>query len=268
MFDCLVEKGSLWRRRGGAFFALLFFFLFLLGLTPDKACANEYQTPEGYDHYEYQKLVSFLEYSDSGVKNGEKINPAGCNPADPETWTGVKWSSGGNKRVRWIIWQSKDLAGSLDVSGFLSLEELNCGDNRLLRLDARNCPVLQNLFCTGNGLQILEVSGCSALGFLDCRDNNLASLDVSGCPLLWSLDCSDNKMTFSTLPLSLPVSGGTYKYSPQKQVPIGVEGKIVAGAKVDLSAEAVIGGTPTRYFWYSDDVMISLPTQGVGVFII
>ena len=223
MFDCLVEKGSLWRRRGGAFFALLFFFLFLLGLTPDKASANAYQTPEGYDHHDYQKLVTFLEYADGGVKNGKKIS-GNYDPAQPWTWL-ITWQNiEGTNRVTEIVWWYKELTGSLDVSG------------------------------------------CSSLQTLDCSSNQLTSLNISGCPVLDYLRCRSNRLTFSSLP---KFSGTIYTYHPQDPLPIGVGGKIAAGATVNLSAEAVIDGTATTFTWKdSTGAPINPTTDHNGVFTI
>jgi hypothetical protein len=83
LFDHKVKKGSVWRRRVGTFLGLCLFLLLLLGLTPEKVCA--YETPTGYDTFDYQKLVAFLEIPNGTGKNGHQIS-ASYNPADPTTW--------------------------------------------------------------------------------------------------------------------------------------------------------------------------------------
>ncbi|HHT04825.1 MAG TPA: hypothetical protein GXZ97_00985, partial [Hydrogenispora sp.] len=124
----------------GAFFGLLFFILLLLVLTPEKVCA--YETPAGYDAFDYQKLLAFLELPNGTGKNGHLIS-AGYNPADPTTWEGVTWSSVG--KVTRIDWPGKELVGDLDLSG---------------------CTALQSLYCYNNALTSLDVSGCTSLMWL------------------------------------------------------------------------------------------------------
>ena len=43
--------------------------------------------PEGYDQNDFNKVRTFLEQTDSnGIRNGEKLNPDGYDPDDPESW--------------------------------------------------------------------------------------------------------------------------------------------------------------------------------------
>ena len=65
-----------------------------------------------------------------------------------------------------------NLTGSLDLSDFVNLEELNCWDNQLTSLDLSNCPNLTKLHCSDNGL--------TNLGFLTQLDpNKLTELIIS-----------------------------------------------------------------------------------------
>lgn len=52
------------------FSVLALLCLVLLGLCPEGTWA--YETPEGYDEHDYQKLVTFLEQSDGSKTNGKK----------------------------------------------------------------------------------------------------------------------------------------------------------------------------------------------------
>ena len=64
------------------------------------------------------------------------------------------------------------LKGSLNLEGFVNLEELNCWDNQLNQLDLSNCPNLTKLHCSDNGL--------TNLGFLTQLDpNKLTELIIS-----------------------------------------------------------------------------------------
>lgn len=80
--------------------------------------------------------------------------------------------------------------------------------------------------------------------------NFVGELDLSGCTSLEELYCDSNQLTFSDLPISLPVGGGRYEYSPQAVVPIGTGGEIPAMVELDLSAEANIDGVSTVFTWY------------------
>jgi hypothetical protein len=186
-----AEKRIPWWKRAGAFFGLLFFSLLLLGITPEKAWADGYPTPEGYDHHDYQKLVTFLEYSDGGEKNGKKINE-NYDPAKPLTWSGITWSEEG--KVISINWNSKRLPGELDLSGCTSIQDLDLLHNNLTSLNLSGCSALQVLGCINNQLESLDVSGCSSLQELNCDNNNLTNLDVSGCSSLQELRCAYNQL--------------------------------------------------------------------------
>jgi len=83
---------------------------------------------------------------------------------------------------------------TLNLTGFLSLKELDCRDNKLLEsLILDNCASLENLNCSNCSLTALDVSHCSALSMIVCRMNRLQpSLDVSNCRKLSYLYCTDN----------------------------------------------------------------------------
>ncbi|HHU81813.1 MAG TPA: leucine-rich repeat domain-containing protein [Firmicutes bacterium] len=156
---------------------------------------------------------------------------------------------------------------SLDVSDCESLEYLMCFSNILTSLDLGDGENLQFLWCSSNELTSLDLSGYKNLQGLRCYSNELTSLDLSGCSALQELDCSDNKLTFSTLTLPLVPSDVVYTYSPQENIPIGAGGKIAAGEKIDLSAEARIGDTYTVFTWYDENREEIIPTTATnGVF--
>ena len=76
-------------------------------------------------------------------------------------------------------------------------------------------------------------------------------------------------MTFASLPASLPVSGGTYRYFPQNNILIGVGGKVFIGEEIDLSAEAQIGGVDTVFTWYNqfqEEITLTSAINGVFTF--
>ena len=188
-------------------------------LPPERfiALQSNYETPDGYNEYDYQKAVAFLEQTDEyGVKNGTKLNE-NYDPADPTTWgyyssiywNGVTWTEGDdgvNRISKLILYLNTDdaLVGDADFSGCTALETLQCYDNQLTSLDVSGCTALNGLICHSNQLTSLDVSGCTALTELECDDNpQLTSLNVSDCTALEYLECVNNQLT------SLDVSGFT-----------------------------------------------------------
>ena len=232
-------------------------------LSPQAAYA--YDTPAGYDSNDYQKLVTFLELPNGAGKNGNIIS-ATYNPEDPTTWSGVTWNTGTPKRVTQISWYSKGLVGSLDLSGCTALYALDCSSNKLTSLDVSGCTALYDLDCYSNQLTSLDVSACTVLKYLYCDSNQLTSLDVSSCTALKYLCCYSNQLTFADLPVSLPVPGGYYNYSPQGAIPIGTGGEIAAGVAIDLSAEANIDGVNTTFTWFNGAGEITPTTASGGCF--
>lgn len=107
----------------------------------------------------------------------------------------------------------KDLSG---IEAFININELDCFDNNLVRLnvskchelkrlsfgrnnelkelDASGCKNLLNLECSASNLAHIDASGCSSLTYLYCSNNNLTSLNVSNCPALARLDCHRNNL--------------------------------------------------------------------------
>ena len=84
---------------------------------------------------------------------------------------------------------------SLDLTGCMSLEELDCKNNSNLEsLNINDCKMLKILNCFVGSLMQLDVSNCPALTFLDCSVNRLTQLDVSNCPALTFIDCSVNRL--------------------------------------------------------------------------
>ncbi len=84
---------------------------------------------------------------------------------------------------------------ALDVSGCVSLTELNCSGNLLESLTITGCPVLTSLNCSANRLSTLELAAAPLLSFLCCNFNQIDVLDVSNCPSLKTLDCIGNYMS-------------------------------------------------------------------------
>ena len=99
--------------------------------------------------------------------------------------------------------ENKYISNLSGIQFFPNLKVLNCGHNRLTKLDVSKNTVLQELVCWENQLTSLDVSQNTALQELECFENKLTSLDVSQNPALQKLSCWDNRLT------SLDVSKNT-----------------------------------------------------------
>lgn len=93
------------------------------------------------------------------------------NLDDPSTWTGITWNANGN--VENIDLSFKNLLGSLDLSNFSSLKQLNVTGNNLTSLNLDNCSSLEEIDCSFNKLTDLDLSDCTNLNSVTCCYNYL-----------------------------------------------------------------------------------------------
>ena len=84
---------------------------------------------------------------------------------------------------------------SLNVQGLTALQELKCSYNQLTELNVQGLTSLQELYCGGNQLTRLTVQGLTSLQELYCGGNQLTSLNVQGLTALQTLVCGSNKLT-------------------------------------------------------------------------
>ncbi len=111
------------------------------------------------------------------ANTGSNLELLGWNLEDPSSWTGITWDD--NNRVGRISLWGLGLTGSLDLSSFNCLTEIEVGSNALEKL-------------------ILPNAETSVLSWLECAYNNLKELEISGQPLEL-LDCSDNYLDENTI---------------------------------------------------------------------
>ena len=176
-----------------------------IGIFSQQKSNTKELVPNGYNAHDYQKVVAFLEQTDSnGKKNGEKINNA-YQADDPSTWTyqdgsltrGVIWTdSKDDKHVLCLDFDSKDgLYGQLDLSDCTELEEVYCLNGELDEINVSGCGALETLWCENNNLTSLDVSTNQQLWNLNCASNALTMLDVGQNPELANLFCMGNELT-------------------------------------------------------------------------
>lgn len=92
---------------------------------------------------------------------------------------------------------------SLDLSGNVNLETVQCSMSGLTSINIDNLTNLKNLTLSNNALTALDVSALTALEILVLQANSLTSIDVSKNTNLTSLSLSENQLT------SLDVSANT-----------------------------------------------------------
>lgn len=137
---------------------------------------------------------------------------------------------------------------SIDISNNKKLTSLFINGNNLEELVMPELPELYKLNVSNNKLKALDVTNCPVLRELYCNGNNLTSIDMSGQTGKFSMVYAyDNNFKFSTLPSFEIYSMNNYKYYPQKDVEITVD-----GGKVDLSSEYMVAENPTVYTWTTE----------------
>lgn len=143
---------------------------------------------------------------------------------------------------------SSNKLSSIDLTNNKKLTILIIGDNNFETLVLPELPALYQLSVSRNKLKTLDVTNCPILRELYCDGNNLSSLDMSGQTDKYSMVYAyDNNFKFSTLPVFDIYNPMNYKYTPQKDVEITVD-----GGKVDLSSEYMVAENPTVYTWTTE----------------
>lgn len=149
------------------------------------------------------------------------------------SWKGVTWTESVPKRVKQLDVSNKNIS-LLEIGTLSAIESLNCSNNQITSLN---------------------IDGLNNLNNLDCSFNLLTSISVIKAPKIQNLVCNNNSIPFSALPLSLPVSAGTYKYSPMNK--IDSERTILFGESINYILESKIGGIATVFSWFKNDVKIN-----------
>lgn len=143
---------------------------------------------------------------------------------------------------------SSNKLSSIDLTNNKKLTILIIGNNNFETLVLPELPALYQLSVSDNKLKTLDVTNCPILRELYCDGNNLSSLDMSGQADKYSMVYAyDNNFKFSTLPVFDIYNPMNYKYTPQKDVEITVD-----GGKVDLSSEYMVAENPTVYTWTTE----------------
>lgn len=99
------------------------------------------------------------------------------------------------QRVREMDCSGRGIALLDELDEFVRLVQLDCSDNRLVRLDATACTLLETLDCADNRLSQLDLAGLRSLRTLAVRGNALDRLDLQSNASLAELDLRGNRLS-------------------------------------------------------------------------
>jgi Leucine-rich repeat (LRR) protein len=134
-----------------------------------------------------------------------------------QEWLDREYPKEERKQIKELDISNKNLEGELDLSDFISLENLRCGDNQLTALNITGLEKLEgevcchnnllnkldlgkndritSVCCYENQLTNLNVNECKNLTKLSCYNNQLTELEISQCSKLKTFSCTSNKLT-------------------------------------------------------------------------
>jgi len=81
------------------------------------------------------------------------------------------------------------LQGDLDLSDFINLEKLDCGNNQLTSLNVEKCLKLKEINCEDNQLTELKTNHLSDLKKLSCSNNQLTQLNLPNPNQICYINC-------------------------------------------------------------------------------
>lgn len=123
--------------------------------------------------YERTKVTNFLNKTYNKKSNGKRINSS-YTKSNSLTWfannTGSTGDGFGNfTRIYWA--PKKNLYGSLDLSGFSSLQKLSVYSNKITSLNLSNCPSINTVLASYNKMSKIIVTGSTNLKILSAQGN-------------------------------------------------------------------------------------------------
>ncbi len=184
------------------YLSMMLAFMMLAAMYPAQAAgATDEEALAIYNATDYYTLQDYLneDSGTTGQSNGDMISTSGYDQYNPETWTGVRWSSETPKKITSIghggEWSGKTLAGSLDLSNLTELQYVNISNNKITSLVINDSTGLMTLYCNNNELSSLDLDGSFLIGELYCQDNNLTSLELPSQKSLMVFKCDTNRLS-------------------------------------------------------------------------
>lgn len=139
------------------------------------------------------------------------------------------------------------LAEGNNISWFMA------GYNKLKNVNTEMLKNIYYLDLAANELESIDLAPMTGLRQLYLPQNQLTEINTMGIPLI-DLDLSSNRFTFATLPLPNFLS---YRYGNQAHIDIEC-----VNDEIDLTAQAMVGETPTNIYFFDDEVIIYYDSEG------
>jgi gliding motility-associated-like protein len=98
------------------------------------------------------------------------------------------------RKIKSLNIPKNDIFDLTGLEDFISLEYLDCQENKIRNLDLRQNTALISLVCWGNKITNLNLTLNTALYKLNCDKNLLTSLNVSQNTALKELSCEENQI--------------------------------------------------------------------------
>jgi len=127
----------------------------------------------------------------------KKTNERKINQSRSQKWLDKEYPLENRAKIVKLEIANKNLHRSLDLSGFINLEKLDCHGNNISDLDLSDCSKLKELDCSSQinfKLSKLDLSSCPYLTKLDCSNNKISELDLSNCQRLVKIACNSNEL--------------------------------------------------------------------------
>jgi len=134
------------------------------------------------------EIMRLREFAESSEWNKYIFTEMGWELDDPDTWEGITWVNvGKGRRVQRIDFRDWGVAGALDLSGFIALEDLRVEKNYLTSINLEGLVSLRDLLIYDNQLTSLDLSELSSLVTTYFNNNRISEIDVSNSPALQTL---------------------------------------------------------------------------------
>lgn len=125
--------------------------------------------------YEKKKITAFLNKTYKRKSNGKRINSS-YKRNNPSSWFSKSTSSRGDGygKIKKLYWPSKrNLYGSLDLTGFTSLERLTVTNNRITKASISGSKII-SVDLSNNKLSSIKVTGSKNLKYISALGNSLS----------------------------------------------------------------------------------------------
>lgn len=160
-------------------------------------------------------------------------------------------------------YNKSDKVLDIDFSPLTALVTVNANECNIKTINVTKNAKLKTLNLTGNLLTTLDASSMPTKSIIFANNNQLTSIKAPKG--MTRLNIAGNKLTFATLPLATDLGitiANNYVYAPQQEMALTLSQPNV----IDLSAQAKIADTETKFSWTANGETLTDYTADNGVF--